>query len=304
MTTAPREWDAEHEVDVALAERLVRRQFPHLAGRPVEHLASGWDNTVVLVDGVWVFRFPRRPVALQAQERELAVLPALAPRLPLRVPVPELRGRPDEGFPWPFTGARLVPGTELAESGLRDDARVAVAAAAGGFLRSLHHCAAPVPLPHDPTARGDTARRVERTRPWLDELAGAGLWQPDDDVRALLDEGNRLPPPTASPVLVHGDLHVRHLLVDGHGSATGVVDWGDVCLADPAVDLSLAWAAFTGAARTALLDAYGPVDAERELRARVLAVSLSAALAAHAAATGARALLRESLAGLHRAVTP
>jgi aminoglycoside phosphotransferase (APT) family kinase protein len=41
-------------------------------------------------------------------------------------------------------------------------------------------------------------------------------------------------------VLCHGDLHVRHLLVDGDGSAAGVIDWGDLCLADAAVDLSIA----------------------------------------------------------------
>lgn len=304
MTPVRRAWDAEHEVDVALAERLVRRQFPHLPVDRVEHLASGWDNTVLLVDGTWVFRFPRRQVALERQHRELAVLPVLAPRLPLPVPLPELLGRPDDGYPWPFTGARLVSGTELARSGLPDDARRAAARAVGSFLRVLHSCPAPVPLPHDPGARGDSVRRAELAVAWLDELAGAGVRVPADAVRALLDEGGRLPPPTAPPVLVHGDLHVRHLLVDQHGRASGVIDWGDVCVADAAVDLSLAWAAFTGDARRAFLDAYGPVDAERELRARVLAVSLSAALAAHAVATGAQTLLDESLAGLSRAVAP
>jgi hypothetical protein len=47
-------------------------------------------------------------------------------------------------------------------------------------------------------------------------------------------------------VLCHGDLHVRHLLIDGDGSAAGVIDWGDLCLADAAVDLSIAYFAFAG----------------------------------------------------------
>ena len=55
--------------------------------------------------------------------REIALLPALAPRLPLPVPVPQLVGRPTDAYPWPFWGARVVPGVELAESGLRDDQR-------------------------------------------------------------------------------------------------------------------------------------------------------------------------------------
>jgi aminoglycoside phosphotransferase (APT) family kinase protein len=118
----------------------------------------------------------------------------------------------------------------------------------------------------------------------------------------LLEEGRGLAPPAAEPVLVHGDLHVRHLLLDDRGDASGVIDWGDVCLADPALDLALAYAAFSGPARVALVDAYGGLDAERELRARCLAVRLSALLAGYAAADGRPALLAEALAGLRRAV--
>jgi aminoglycoside phosphotransferase (APT) family kinase protein len=103
-------------------------------------------------------------------------------------------------------------------------------------------------------------------------------------------------------VLVHGDLHIRHLLVDDAGGATGVIDWGDVCLGDPAMDLSLGYAAFTGPARAAFLSAYGGVDAGRELRARALAVRLSALLADYAARVGRPVLLAEARAGLRRAV--
>ena len=55
---------------------------------------------------------------------------------------------------------------------------------------------------------------------------------------------------------------------------------------------------------TALLSAYGrPVDEERELRARLLALMLCAALADYADIEGFPALLTESLAGLRRAVS-
>lgn len=77
-----------------LAGRLIARRFPELRGAPVERLASGWDNTVFLVGGDWVFRFPRRQMAIPGVEREIAVLPVLAPRLPLPVPVPRFAGAP------------------------------------------------------------------------------------------------------------------------------------------------------------------------------------------------------------------
>jgi aminoglycoside phosphotransferase (APT) family kinase protein len=102
---------------------------------------------------------------------------------------------------------------------------------------------------------------------------------------------------------VHGDLHLRHLLIGPDGLATGVIDWGDSCLADPALDLSLAFGAFSGAARGALLAAYGqPLDEARELRARVLALCLCAALADYGDLEGHPALRAEALAGVTRAV--
>ena len=118
----------------------------------------------------------------------------------------------------------------------------------------------------------------------------------------LLTAAEGLPPYTGPVVVSHGDLHVRHLLVDGNARAAGVIDWGDLCLAAPSVDLSLAYGGFAGEARTALLSEYGPVGAEQEMRARVLAVFLCAALAEYAADTGRARLLSEALAGLTRAV--
>jgi aminoglycoside phosphotransferase (APT) family kinase protein len=125
----------------------------------------------------------------------------------------------------------------------------------------------------------------------------------DRAVTRLLDDGDGLGAADGTTVLAHGDLHVRHLLVDAAGQATGVIDWGDLCLADPAVDLSLAYAGFTGPARAELLAAYGPVSAGRELRGRVLAVFLCAALAEYAVSEGRPRLLRESVRGLGRAVS-
>jgi aminoglycoside phosphotransferase (APT) family kinase protein len=247
-------------------------------------------------------------MALPGFRRELAVLPRIAGRLPLPVPAPRWVGTDDHPQdPWPFAVARRVPGRELAEVAPPDPARVPAAAALGAFLAELRAPATrnlvrEIELPVDPMQRGLPAARLAQTRAQLSALAAEGIWTPDPAVDGLLEEGRGLAPPAAEPVLVHGDLHVRHLLLDDRGDASGVIDWGDVGLADPALDLALAYAAFSGPARVALVDAYGGLDAERELRARCLAVRLSALLAGYAAADGRPALLAEALAGLRRAV--
>jgi len=302
-------WAAEQEVGTDLATRLIGTQFPQLHGAPVKLLSTGWDMTVFRAGDDWLFRFPRRETVLAGMQREITVLPVLAHRLPLAIPVPELIGAPTAEFGWPFWGARMIPGTELALSGLPDGTRAAAGAAAGAFLRALHAIPATDPLcaglPTDPMGRAHPAARIPRLREQLDQLASLGGWGPGpvaDAVEALLDRAAPLGPPPGPLVLTHGDLHIRHLLLGPDGAASGVIDWIDVCQADPAVDLSLAYGAFRGADRAALLAAYGPVDEERELRSRVLAVSLSAALAAWSAAEGHTQLHGEAQAALRRAL--
>ncbi|WP_433235127.1 phosphotransferase [Actinomadura nitritigenes] len=312
MTTPPPapppapEWEPEHEVTEEAAAALVGARFPGLAGAPVEALATGWDNTVFLVGGEWAFRFPRRRIAVPGVEREIAVLPAIAPRLPLPIPEPCFIAGPSEEFPWPFWGARMIPGRELAEVRPPDEDRAALAEGVGAFLRALHDPAlaaeAGEGLPLDPMKRADPAVRAARTHPRLDSLVRLGVWERDAAVMDLLAGARRRDAPDGGPVIVHGDLHVRHVLLDRDGRAAGVIDWGDLCRADPAVDLSIAYAGFAGPARAALLAAYGPVPPEREAAARVLALNLSATLAEWAASTGRAALLAEALAGIGRAV--
>ncbi|MBC6462550.1 phosphotransferase [Actinomadura sp. HBU206391] len=298
------EWASEQAVSATEAAELVGAHFADLRGAPVRLLDTGWDNTVYLVGAEWVFRFPRRAIALPGMDREIAVLPPLAPRVPLPIPVPELVGTPSHGYPWCFWGARLIPGRELAEARLPDADRVGAAGELGEFLRALHDPdlvpAVGAGLPDDPLRRADPGVRVPMARERLARLSEYGVWNPA--VEALLAEAELLGPPTGPVSVCHGDLHVRHLLVDENARAAGVIDWGDVCVADPAIDLSLVYSGFEGPARAALLAAYGPVGLERETRARMLAVFLCAALAEYAASTDRAQLLAESLTGIRRAV--
>lgn len=300
-------WDPEIDVDVERARALIGGQFPELADAEIRHLASGWDNTVYVVDGRWAFRFPRRKLAVPLIEREIETLPRLAPNLTLPVPEPRWVGGPTDAYPWPWFGGPFLPGGELADAELADDRREALAGAVGEFLRALHRprlrSRIGPDLPHDPGRRADMPFRVAATHARANELAEAGLWQAPPDVGALLADAERLPPSSGTAVL-HGDLHIRHLLVDGTGRASGVIDWGDVCVGDPSIDLGVAYGAFAGPARAALLDAYGHrIDGITELRARVIALFLGMALLAYADAVGHVALRSEAARSMERAIT-
>jgi aminoglycoside phosphotransferase (APT) family kinase protein len=299
-----REWSAEVVVDAGLARRLIARQFPEVHLDTLSLLGEGWDNTVWLVDEQWVFRFPRREIAVPAVARQLAVLPELSSLVPLPIPRPVFSGRPDESYPWPFFGTAFLPGRELAEAGLGGAARARLAAPIGGFLRALHtaEVSGSRALPVDPFGRTDTAERVPRTRSRLAEVAELGLWDPPAGLDDLFDSALRLPPPRGLAV-VHGDLHFRHLLVEGYGSPTAVIDWDDLCRADPSIDLQLVWSLLPPDARPEFLAAYGGAEDEQLLRARVLAFFLCAALAVYAHHEGLDSVEREAIAGLERAAS-
>jgi aminoglycoside phosphotransferase (APT) family kinase protein len=289
-------WEPEIVVDEALARRLLA-QFPELGEEPLRLLANGWDYTVWAVDERYAFRFPRRAIGIPGTEREIAVLPKLAPVLPLAVPVPLFVGQPTDDYPWPFFGSALLAGREA--TGLDDGSRLEVVMQLASFLRTLHALELDLELPVDVNGRADMTRRVPMTVELLDELKRLGLWKEPAQLRTFLDEAQGLPPGELTSV-VHGDLHFRQVLVEG-ARVTGVIDWVDVCRSDPAIDLSMAWSFLNADDRARFLAAYGQVTEEQLVRARVLALALSAALALNAHAEGLEAVEQEALMGLERA---
>lgn len=303
-------WRPDRVVDEALAARVIAAQLPELAGLPVTHLASGWDNAVHRVGPDLVFRFVQRAIAVPGAVRETAVLRALAGRLPLPVPRPRYLGGPTPDVPWPWWGGPYLPGTELVAAGLPEHARVPLATALGGFLRVLHDpalrrdvelavAADGVTLPVDPIRRADPVSVAERARGRLAALRDTGL--PSARLDALLADAAAVGAAEGEPVLVHGDLHLRHVLVHDDGSAAGVIDWGDTALGHPSTDLMIAWTGFTGEARRALLEAYGPVDGATALRARAVGVHVCLALAdQHSQEGGDPRVLAELLTALGR----
>ena len=299
------EWSAEVVVDEPFARRLLGSQFPELELERLQLLGEGWDNTVWLVDDRWVFRFPRRQIAVPGIERQLALLPRLGPLLPLGVPVPVFAGVPADGFPWRFSGHELLPGREPADAMPGDAQRTAWARPLGEFLRALH---APElleldgvdALPVDPMGRADMSFRVTKTRERFEELTALGSWEPSGEVDRMLAEAERLPPPDGLAV-AHGDLHLRHVLVSGD-RPTAVIDWDDLCRGDPAIDLVPLWCLLPPPARPDFLAAYGHTSEAQLLRARILSVFLCGTLAVYGRREGLPALEREALASLERTI--
>jgi aminoglycoside phosphotransferase (APT) family kinase protein len=293
------EWAPEVVVDEGLARALIGEQFPEVEQRSLQLLGAGWDNTVWLVDERWVFRFPRRQMVIPGLENEMRYLPRIAPLLPIGIPRPTLLGQPTVSFGWPFYGAPFLPGRELADADPDDDARAALGRPLGEFLRALHSLDLDADLPVDPVRRADMTFRVPKTQDRFAELETLGIWSPPPAALEILEAAEALGPPEPTSI-VHGDLHLRHLLVDDAGAPTAVIDWIDLSRNDPGVDLVLYWCTLPPAGREQFRSAYGPIGAGQLLLGRILSLFLCGTLAVWGHEEGVEPVKREALDGLAR----
>jgi aminoglycoside phosphotransferase (APT) family kinase protein len=223
----------------------------HLPDCPVESvllLGQGLDNAVYEVNGTLLVRFNNNPGEVT---REAALLTHIH-NLSL-VPIPKpLFADQDHGcltyrkLPGvPVINVRTPPANPCG----------ALAAALGTFLAALH---AIPPATLGDLIKPDNPPLAE----WLDEARQAyqsvagHLPAPH---RPLIEAFLATPPPPGASALVfsHNDLGLEHVLIDPATSTiTGIIDWTDAALTDPATDFARLYRDLGPAALTIALTTY------------------------------------------------
>ncbi|MEW2449374.1 aminoglycoside phosphotransferase family protein [Streptomyces parvulus] len=261
----------EAEITADLIRVLLKEQHPDLAELPVTLGARGWDNQVWRLGDDLAVRLPwATRSADELLLKEHTWLPALAPHLPLPVPVPQRLGAPSERFPRPWIVTTWVAGTpaDRAPATRADDAAETLAA----FLTALHR---PAPA-GAPAGRGRAGPLADRAEGFAGQLAKAtelGLLDDPEAVRAVWEDALAAPPWDGPALWVHADLHPANVLT-ADGTFCGVIDFGDLCAGDPASDLAAAWVLLPDGADGAFHDACPPSpDAATLRRARGNAVA-------------------------------
>lgn len=116
---------------------------------------------------------------------------------------------------WTYLVTTLMPGTPWGDTELTAAQRIAVAQDVGRQIRGLH-ALRPIGPPTDwPVSDVEAAARRS-------SLPGHLIAQTPDYVARLPVDGH---------VLTHGDVTDRHVFV-ADGRLTGIIDWGDVAVAD------------------------------------------------------------------------
>lgn len=233
--------------------------MPGLQVRGVEVLGEGLDNTTYAVNGELVVRFSKAPEPIRRAElirAETRLLAMVATISPLPVPEPVFTD-PERGC-WAYA---KIPGVPLLDLPLRQRLAHAPAAGAalGRFLAAVH--ATPV----EQMARLADPDEVSMAD-WRAEAAGHYA-----TVRTMIPGTRRgaaeaflaAPPPDrgGDTVFCHNDLGIEHVLAaPATGAITGVIDWSDAALADPARDFGLLYRDLGPAALAAALASYRAGD--------------------------------------------
>jgi aminoglycoside phosphotransferase (APT) family kinase protein len=237
----------EMELTAELVRELLRDQHPDLADRPLTLGARGWDNQLWRLGDDLAVRLPWQTETADALLlKEHTWVPVLAPLLPLPVPVPQRLGQPSARYPHPWIVTTWVPGTPADRAPATCGTEAADALAA--FLNALHR-PAPAGAPEG-RRRGGPLAKVARGITWqLDAMTrlytavARSAQEPAPDpgtVRAIWDDAVAAPRWDGPPLWLHGDLHPANVLT-ADGNVCGVVDFGDLCAGDPALDLAACW---------------------------------------------------------------
>ncbi|MFD7988844.1 aminoglycoside phosphotransferase family protein [Kitasatospora indigofera] len=260
-----RQLDPGHRpVDGEQVRRLIAGQFPQWAGLAVERFPSaGTVNAIFRLGDGMLVRLPLTAGGVGDVTSEREWLPQLAAALPTAVPEVLGAGEPGEGYPWPWSVYRWLPGENPEAGALSEPVRLAEDLA--GFVTAMRGLG----LPGAPRAHrgGPVATLDAGTRAAIEELRGI----PEEDVdcdaaAAVWAQTLRAPGWTGPPVWLHADLMPGNLLVRD-GRLSSVIDFGCAGVGDPACDLFPAWNLLPAPARAVFQAAVG-VDEATWVRGR------------------------------------
>lgn len=256
----------EPEITQALLHGLLAEQHPDLAELPLGEIVQGWDNTMVRLGDRLALRLPRHEMGDLLLGHELRWLPALGRQTGVPVPAAVRTGSPAAGTgtgeDYPFRWA-VVPWTPGASAGgLGPAERDSYAEQLARTLAALH-VSGPVGAPTSPVGRGQALGTVlGRMRERLGERAsslGEGRVRRLED---LIEAAVTAPAHTGPALWLHGDPHPRNTVVASGAEADQagmplLVDFGDLCVGDPASDLGQTWDHFTAPGREQFRQVYG-----------------------------------------------
>lgn len=214
----------------------IHHHFPKLNIFSIQKIGEGDNSVAFEINGIYIFRFPKREEVKYQLEKEIEMLPKI--RQHLSFAIPEFK------FISPtlsFAGHVKITGIPLSNKryySLGKKYQVSVQHSLAEFLKQLHH----IPLPELQNRGLDIMN--------LKEEYSDNFFNAKQSIYPNISENKRniishlfnayLNEPANfnyEPALIHNDLSKDHILSDpSTGHLSGIIDFGDAAIGDPDYD--------------------------------------------------------------------
>ncbi len=225
---------------------------PHVLRQPRQLLTLpkpifieyGDDHVVVILDGKIVFRFPRTTIYRKSFSGELKLLDAFKDKTPIAVPDYTYLSKGKN-----FGGYKLIKGKELTEArftNLTDVEKKKFISDIAKFLTVLHGLnkkVLPASRAHEPWSMDNLLQY--KNRYWQERRKKIASFVEEETLKqidAFYDAFICVCRRSQSCTVIHGDLSGDHRLLDiKQRKLSGIIDFADAAIGDPAHDFSFFW---------------------------------------------------------------
>ncbi len=248
--------------------------WPNLVVDSIVFLDQGEDNVVFLVNNHVIFRFAKHAQADFWLQHENLILPALHKKLNINVPCPIYFGKPTIWNQFHFHGYEKLDGVALFKVNLTHDTMEQLVITLAQNLQKLHSIKkiealsmGALPQVYDKT-KFDIVWPMLKQR--IEQLKKYNVLDLDDDfIATLADQACKVVFDQNLACLVHGDLDMRHLLIQDQ-KLTGIIDWGDSGINHPVIDLMIVYNIIPVKFHDLFFQCYGDVSDQIKLYAQFL----------------------------------
>lgn len=262
-------WRSEYTLETDEVQRLVSDNTA-IEVLETRFLGEGWDFFNWLINGEWVFRFPKRHEEIDTLVQERKLLNSLS--LSIDIPKFEIWVPKPSKFMMPFAGYRYLKGDILCIKEATDEAIAQVGPVMGNVLRELHGVQVTRSLvPADP-ARSAT-EGISSALPSFKAHLTSETYRQIDQAQASYQVRSRV----GDQVTAHNDLGVAHILVNDACEPTGIIDWADAETTSRYVDFAGLWIWGGDELLRAMLSSY-PIEPTLEDLAQIRILGLFSAI--------------------------
>jgi len=217
-------------------KQIINQEFPDFEIRRIEKMGEGENSKAFIVNGDFIFRFPKSAEIKESFRKEIALLPKIKSSLHLDIPHFDFISKEIR-----FVGYKIIPGKFLTSKiyrSLKTASQVNIQKILARFLSQLHKnnllflfdCGLTVMNYYE-----EYSDNLERAK----QLIFPNIPASKRKIIVQLFDGylNNKSNFKYNPSLIHNDFSQDHILFENSsGKITGIIDFGDTAIGDPDYD--------------------------------------------------------------------